>query len=234
MSPHREPRADATLQEARAWDDLLKTTGDDSRLTGLYLAFIVLACLIAAAGLVSGSAVTIVGAMVVSPDFGPLAAMAVGAVIGDGARVRRAATALLVGFGLAMAVTAAVGLVLRAGGWWDPHLEQSLRAGELAFVYQVGPLSWAVAALSGVAGILALSSEKSGTLVGVFISVTTIPAAACCALAVVAGSGDLALSALLQLLANLTGVFLAAVGTVWVRREELELRRHTIGDSPAG
>ena len=46
-----------------------------------------------------------------------------------------------------------------------------------AFVSQPDATSVIVAYLAGTAGILSLTSAKSGALVGVLISVTTIPAA---------------------------------------------------------
>ena len=45
-------------------------------------------------------------------------------------------------------------------------------------IWQPDALSWIVGFLAGVAGVLALTSAKSGALVGVLISVTTVPAAA--------------------------------------------------------
>jgi len=43
-------------------------------------------------------------------------------------------------------------------------------------IYDVGPFSLIVALLPGAAGMLSLTSTKSAALVGVFISVTTVPA----------------------------------------------------------
>ena len=82
-----------------------------------------------------------------------------------------------------------------------------------------------VALLAGAAGTLALTSHKSGPLVGVFISVTTVPAAACVTLAAVIGEWQVAGEALLQLLVNMTGVVVAAVIVLWLRRERLEESR---------
>ncbi|NED02343.1 DUF389 domain-containing protein, partial [Streptomyces sp. SID6648] len=46
------------------------------------------------------------------------------------------------------------------------------------FVYAPDAFSFVVAILAGIAGTLSLTSAKSGALVGVAISVTTVPAAA--------------------------------------------------------
>jgi len=64
--------------------------------------------------------------------------------------------------------------------------------------------------VAGAAGTLALTSAKSAALVGVFISVTTIPAAGNGALALVFGQFHEAAGSALQLLINLTGIVAAA------------------------
>ena len=64
--------------------------------------------------------------------------------------------------------------------------------------------------LAGVAGMLALTSAKSASLVGVFISVTTVPAAAFASVAIVEHRLDEALSSALQLLVDLVGIVIAA------------------------
>jgi uncharacterized membrane protein len=72
-----------------------------------------------------------------------------------------------------------------------------------------------VALLAGAAGVLSLTSSKSGALVGVAISVTTVPAAANAAVALGYGEvGQMGGSAL-QLLLNLVGIVLAGVLTLY-------------------
>ena len=76
----------------------------------------VLATLLAAIGVVTDSPITIVGAMVVGPEFGPLAALAVGVMRRRFGIARRAGLALLVGFPVAIVVTGLLSLLARAGG----------------------------------------------------------------------------------------------------------------------
>jgi hypothetical protein len=76
-----------------------------------------------------------------------------------------------------------------------------------------------VAVLAGVAGTLSLTSAKSSTLVGVFISVTTVPAASTMALGLALGSADLFAGAAAQLGINLAGVLVAAGATLLLQRE---------------
>ncbi|WP_363968061.1 hypothetical protein [Arthrobacter sp. SW1] len=70
--------------DAVIWDEVSRQTGEDSRLTWSYLAFLVIATQLAGIGIVTNSAIAIVGAMVVGPEFGPLAALALGLVERNG------------------------------------------------------------------------------------------------------------------------------------------------------
>src|SRR5207248_11137060 len=100
--------------DAVVWQELLARTGEESRLNVTFLAFLTIACLLAAVGVLTDSSVTIVGAMVVGPEFGPLAALAVGLVLRHWQLVRQAAAALCLGFPLAMVVTLGGALLVRA------------------------------------------------------------------------------------------------------------------------
>jgi uncharacterized hydrophobic protein (TIGR00271 family) len=205
--------------DAVVWDELIARTGDDSRPTVTFLAFLTLACLIAVVGVVTDSPVTVVGAMVVGPEFAPLAAIAVGVVLRRRDLVGRAALALGLGFPLAM-IIAGVGAVLGEwAGLIDIGAVQS--ADQVEFIYDVGPFSLILALLAGAAGMLSLTSAKSAALVGVFISVTTVPAAAFAVVAATTGEWRTAAESVLQLAVNLVGIVIAAVLVLLLRT-----RRH--------
>jgi uncharacterized hydrophobic protein (TIGR00271 family) len=195
--------------DAVVWEELIARTGEDSRLSVSFQVFLTIACLLAAIGAITDSPVTVVGAMVLGPEFGPLAAVAVGLVLRRRDLIGRGCVALAVGFPLAMVITAGAAVALDATGLLTTatldHLDQ------VDFIYDVGPFSLIVALLAGIAGMLALTSAKSASLVGVFISVTTVPAAAFASVALVEGRFDEALSSALQLLVNLAGIVVAAV-----------------------
>ncbi len=204
-----EEAAPGDPNDAVIWDEVVARTGEDSRLSVSFQVFLTIACLLAAIGAVTDSPVTVVGAMVLGPEFGPLAAVAVGAVLRRGDLVRRGGLALAVGFPLAMGITAVASLAFDATGLLSTrtldHLDQ------VAFIYDVGPFSLIVALLAGAAGMLSLTSAKSAPLVGVFISVTTVPAAAFASVATVEGRWREAGQSALQLVINLAGIALAAV-----------------------
>ena len=217
-----EEEAAGDPADAVVWDELASRTREESTLNVTYLTFLCLACLIAAIGVVTDSPVTVVGAMVVGPEFGPLAALALALVRRKTYLARRAALALIVGFPIAMLVTAIGVLGGEAAGWIELASTRQLK--EVDFIFQVGPLSFIVALFAGAAGMLSLVSAKSAALVGVFISVTTVPAAGFAVVAATVGDWDIATKSAAQLATNLAGITLAGVLVLWVRR--LADRRH--------
>lgn len=209
-----EDDAEGEPADAVIWDELLARTREESTLTVTFVMFLCIACLIAAVGVVTDSPVTIVGAMVVGPEFGPLAALAVALVRRRTQLARRAASALLIGFPVAMAVTAVFTLVFEAFGWVT--VSSTTELDEVDFIFQVGPFSFVVALLAGAAGMLSLVSSKSAALVGVFISVTTVPAAGFAVVAATVGDWMIAAQSVAQLAVNLIGITLAGVLVLWV------------------
>jgi uncharacterized membrane protein len=53
------------------WEEVEARTNEQVELSGVYLAFMALAGLLAMVGIYRDSAILIVGAMVVGPEFGP-------------------------------------------------------------------------------------------------------------------------------------------------------------------
>ena len=222
-----EERAVGDPADAVVWDELAARTREESTLNVTYMTFLCLACLIAAVGVVTDSPVTVVGAMVVGPEFGPLAALAVALVRRKTYLARRAALALLVGFPVAMVVTAICVLAGEAVGWIEVTSTRELE--EVDFIFEVGPLSLIVALFAGAAGMLSLVSAKSAALVGVFISVTTVPAAGFAVVAATVGDWDIAAQSAAQLAINLAGIVLAGVLVLWMRRTADRRHWHMIG-----
>ncbi|OBI82545.1 DUF389 domain-containing protein [Mycobacterium sp. E740] len=211
-----EDEAEGDPADAVVWDELAVRTREESTLNITFLAFLCVACLIAAIGVVTDSPVTVVGAMVLGPEFGPLAALAVALVRKRLYLARRAAIALLVGFPLAMIVTAVMVVAGEAVGWITVTSTRELD--QVDFIFQVGPLSFVVAFLAGAAGMLSLISSKSAALVGVFISVTTVPAAGFAIVAATVGDWDIAIKSAVQLAVNLVGIVAAGILVLWTRR----------------
>ncbi|WP_111509007.1 DUF389 domain-containing protein [Mycobacterium kyogaense] len=204
-----EDDAEGDPADAVVWDELIGRTREESTLSVTFVLFLTLACLLAAVGAVTDSMVTVVGAMVLGPEFGPLAAVSVAIVQRRADLARRAAIALLAGFPIAMGVTALLTMAAHAVGW--VNLDAVRSVDNVDFIFQVGPISFVVALLAGAAGMLSLVSAKSAALVGVFISVTTVPAAGFTAVAGVLGDWGMAARSATQLAVNLIGIVIACV-----------------------
>jgi uncharacterized hydrophobic protein (TIGR00271 family) len=203
--------------DAVVWQEIEHQTGEEAALSASFLAFMTLAMIIAAVGVLLDQPILIVGSMVVGPEFGPLAALCVGLVLRKWHLVRRSAVALGVGFPFAMIITVGAVWLLTVAGLVD----KSMLLGERPltdFIWRPDALSWVIGFLGGVAGILSLTSAKAGTLVGVLISVTTIPAAANAAVALAYGVREEAVGSALQLVINVAAIVIAGALTLLVQR----------------
>ncbi|MER7520143.1 DUF389 domain-containing protein [Streptomyces sp. NPDC126499] len=208
-----EEEAPGEAADAVLWEQLTDATHEESTLSVTYSAFMILATMIAACGVVLDNAVLIVGAMAVGPEFGPLAGICTGIVRGAPRLVLRSLTALLVGFAAAIAATTLFSVGMDA---LDLFSRERLDADRpnTGFIWQPDPFSFVVALLAGAAGTLSLTSTKSGALIGVAISVTTVPAAANAAVALSYGEFGQMWGSVEQLLLNLLGIILAGTATL--------------------
>ena len=82
-----------------------------------------------------------------------------------------------------------------------------------------------VAACAGVAGMLSLSTAKSGALIGVLISVTTIPATNNIGVAAAYGDWHAWRGSIAQLAINLASIMAAGIATLYVQRLLYRRRR---------
>lgn len=204
--------ADAVL-----WEQLSDATHEESTLSITYVAFITLATMIAACGVVLDNAILIVGAMAVGPEFGPLAGFCTALVQRAPRLALRSLIAILVGFAAAMVATVGFSYFMDAVGLFtEKKLEQERP--NTSFVYAPDWFSFVVALLAGAAGTLSLTSAKSGALVGVAISVTTVPAAANAAVALIYGDATQTWRSTEQLLLNLLGIVLAGTLTLLAQK----------------
>lgn len=208
-----EEEAPGEAADAVLWEQLTGATHEESTLSITYSAFMIVATMIAACGVVLDNAILIVGAMAVGPEFGPLAGVCTGLVQRAPKLAARSLVALLVGFAAAMVATTVFTLVMDALGLFHPGMLDKPRP-NTSFIWQPDPFSFVVALLAGVAGVLSLTSAKSGALVGVAISVTTVPAAANAAVALGYGDFGQMWGSAEQLLLNLFGIMLAGVVTL--------------------
>jgi uncharacterized hydrophobic protein (TIGR00271 family) len=199
------------------WEEVTARTSENVELTHTFLLYMVLAMLIAAVGIYFDEPILIVGAMVVGPEFGPIAGACVAIVAGRRALVRRSARALLVGFPAGIVATFLVTLLLQAAG----EIPESIDFADhtlTKFISEPNFFSAYVAVLAGIVGMISLTSAKSSALVGVLISVATIPAASNMGVAAAYGDWLVFGQATAQLAINLSSIFAAGLVTLYVQR----------------
>jgi hypothetical protein len=105
-----------TFGDAVVWEEVEARTSEETSLSINFVEFMMIAALIAAVGILLDSPILIVGAMVVGPEFGPVAGFCVAVVQRRGDLARRSATALAVGIAAAVAATVAWSLVFKWTG----------------------------------------------------------------------------------------------------------------------
>ena len=208
--------APGSPSDAVIWEQVEARTSENAELSLNFIAFMVLATLIAAVGILTDSQVLIIGAMVVGPEFGPLAGLCVALVQNRFDLAGRSAKALFIGFPVAIGATYLFTLAMRSAGIAPDAINVARPA--TIFISHPDAFSVVVALLAGIAGLLSLTTAKSGALMGVLISVTTIPAAANVGAAAAYSTWSEVRGALAQLGLNLACIVVGGLGTLLLQR----------------
>ena len=206
------------------WAEVQARIERDGAFPPSWFALLVIAGLIGAVGILTNSQILIVGAMVVGPEYGAILSLAFGATRRDSSRVRQSAAALVVGFALAVVGALLLALFIRGAGLEPKAYALGIRPVS-NLIDTPNWFSFIVAALAGVVGVVSLTEARSSTLIGVFISVTTIPAAADIGVSFAFGSNSEAWGSTLQLLLNVT--VLTAVAIIGLPVQQAIWRRTT-------
>ena len=206
------------------WEEVSARTSDDSTFSVSFGMLMVLAGIIAAIAVVTNNPVLVVGAMIVSPDYGPMAALSVALINRALGPAWQSFRALALGFPLAALAALLYTMAARGLG----RIPATYLAGQrpltgLLIGANLG--AFVVAFVAGAAGVIALGRAKSGAVVGVLVSITTIPAASNVGVALAVGNRSEAVKSLAILLVNLAGLLTGGVLTllvarVWARRIE--------------
>jgi uncharacterized hydrophobic protein (TIGR00271 family) len=166
----------------------------------------------------TNSQILIVGAMVVGPEYNAIMGIALGIDKRDKPPVLRGAFALLAGFTSAVIVTLIFGLAIR----WSGRTPEAYLLGVRPvsnLIDNPNLFSLIVAVLAGIVGVVSLTEARSAALIGVFISVTTIPAAADTGLSIGYANWSEARGSAFQLLLNVT--VLIAIGALGLRLQRI-------------
>jgi uncharacterized hydrophobic protein (TIGR00271 family) len=224
-----ERRTPGSSADAVVWADVTQRAYEESELNWTYLSFMTMAVTIASIAIVLDSQILVIGAMVLGPEFVAVAALGLALVRHRYALCFLAARTLVVGFLVAIAISTSAALAARALGWVVVDDITGPRPGT-GFVYHPDKWSFIVAIIAAAAGVLSLTSSKVGGLSGVFISVTTVPAAGNVSLGLAFGVGHEIWGSSLQLVVNLTGMAMAGWLTlaiqeaVWARMSARRMR----------
>ncbi len=219
-----EKHAPGMPSDAVVWEDVESRTQELTELSLSYVAFMVLAMMIAAVAIVIDQPILVVGAMVVGPEFGPLAGICVAVVERRKDLVKRSLTALTAGFLIGGVVTILFSLFLNAVGLVPSEFVPQDHP-LTSFIARPDWFSAIVALMAGAVGVLSLTNPKSSALIGVLISVTTVPAAAYAALTGALGEWDETAGAAAQLGLNVVAILAAGVLTLAIQRSDYRQRR---------
>ena len=182
-----------------------------------FYVLLAVAGLIGAVGLITNSQVLIVAAMVVGPEYNAIIAVALGISSRDRGAVRDGLLALLWGFLAAIAVTLLFGLAVRGSGKAPAPFLAGVRP-VADFINTPDVYSLVVAVLAGIVGVVSLTQARANALIGVFISVTTIPAAASIGVSIAFSGWGEARGSALQLLLNVVVLIVVGAGGLTAQR----------------
>lgn len=203
---------------APVWDIVEARIRSDALYAPSFYVLLAIAGLIGAIGILTNSQILIVGAMVVGPEYNAIMGVALGLDKRSRRPVLRGALALLAGFSAAIVITLLFGLLIRWSGQ-TPRLYSAGVRPVSDLINNPNLFSLVVAVLAGIVGVVALTEARAGALIGVFISVTTIPSAADIGLSLAYSSWGEAGGSALQLLLNV--FVLIAVGALALRLQRI-------------
>lgn len=199
------------------WPQVVEQAYEQSKITPIFLAFITMATLLAAIAVITDSPILVIGAMVLGPEFMAVIALGLALVRKRHELLRQASRTLTLGFLFSISVTVGFVAIARLTGLATVGEITSSRPG-VEFIYTPNLWSLIVAVIAAAAGVLALTTSQSTGIIGVFISVTTIPASGNIAVGLVFGQWNQVLGSAAQLAINITGMALAGWATLAIRQ----------------
>ncbi len=205
-------------ERAPVWELVEARIAEGAEYAPSFFALLAFAGLIGACGILTNSQILIVGAMVVGPEYSAIISVAWGIDRRDGRAVGMGMLVLVVGFVLAIAVTLLFALCIKwSGRTPKSYLEGVRPVSDL--INSPNLFSVVVAVVAGIVGVVSLTLSRTGALIGVFISITTIPAAADIGVSIAYGSWSEAWGSAGQLLLNVG--LLIIVGALALRGQRL-------------
>ena len=170
-----------------------------------YWLLLLLAGVIASAGVVSDSTATVIGAMIVAPLMTPILGIVLAVVLDDRANLRRCVLLVLAGAAAVIAVGWLMGLAV-------PYPVIAATNGQVAARVTPRIVDLVAALATGSVGSVALArSDISDTLPGVAIAISLVPPLAVAGLTLQSGSPSQCLGALLLFATNVTAILASGI-----------------------
>jgi uncharacterized hydrophobic protein (TIGR00271 family) len=220
-------------ETAPVWDVVGAWIRRDSAYAPSFFILLVIAGLIGAVGILINSQILIVAAMVVGPEYNAIISVAFGIERRDWHPVRGGLMALTVGFAAAIVMALVFAIGIRLFGQVPAPFLAGLRP-VADLINSPDLFSVVIAVLAGIVGVVSLTESKANAMIGVFISVTTIPAASAIGVSAAFGLWRDAEGSAVQLLLN--AGLLIGIGALAMRAQRRLWRGRTGSgkrDSPA-
>jgi uncharacterized hydrophobic protein (TIGR00271 family) len=178
---------------------------DSARQLSAFWTLLLLAAVIASAGIASDSTATVIGAMIVAPLMTPILGIVLSVTIGNGRNLAFSIALVLSGALAVVAVGFVFGLIA------DVPVDAATSS-QVAGRVNPGLIDLAAAVATGAVGAFAVvRSDVSDTLPGVAIAISLVPPLAVVGLTLEAGEGDEAVGALLLFLTNVSAILVTGV-----------------------
>jgi len=178
---------------------------DTGRKLSAYWVLLLLAAIIATAGVAADSTATVIGAMIVAPLMTPILGAVLAVVTGDGANLLRS-------LGLAAAGAVCVVAIAWLTGFLYPVDIVSETSSQVSGRVQPRLIDLVAALATGAVGAFAVvRSDVSNTLPGVAIAISLVPPLAVVGLTAEAGESGQSLGALLLFLTNVGAILLSGL-----------------------
>lgn len=149
----------------------------------VYVTLTIMACVVAATGMVRDSPAIVIGAMVIAPILGPNVGLSLATTLGDKYLLKKSLQSIGIGFSLGLFFSVLLGVII----------EVDASAHELASrtIVDYGDILLGISA--GVAGVLSFTRGISAAVIGVMVAVALLPPLVATGLLLGSGSFEMAL-----------------------------------------
>ena len=202
-SKSSKPNQDKHISKQKVYSQVSQSI----RLSGTEISLVILSTVIAAIGLLKGSQVVIIGAMVIAPLLKPNMALAIATTFGDLSLAIRTVRVGLVQILIALSLSIFLGMLVPV----------NLGMNEIASRTSVNFADLVLAFASGVAGAISLTVGEQSAVVGVMVSVALLPPLVVLGMLIGSQLWDAAIETAVLVSANIACLNLAAIATFWVQ-----------------